>query len=828
MTESTYDYTFACSALQALLPGQNILVTQWRGTEAVSQPYRFEVTVAVRGADLALETLLDQPATLGLRKPDGSAARWHGIITQGGQYGHDETYDYYHLVLEPRLARLGLRSWSDVFLDQQLDDLIVTLLGQAQLTEKYYSDEAPYDYRIAVPDQALASMRREFACQFEESCLDFLKRKLEFYGVYFWFEQGEDRESIVFGNDVSQQPSQVSNAIYYPKGALDPDIRQIALTRMDRHVAMRPATVTLHALHEPGNVRLDMRSGADVVAPFPGQGEVHSIADHFSVVDDVSASDERVDGTSASGANLAQWRAQELACRSLGVQGEARTPGMLAGCFVAVSEYQRQSNAAQYYVLRVEHEGVQTLDAAPTSDEPAYRARFTALPRWQDQPNQSDPIQFRPSRSTPVPHITRLMSGFVDMDPDAGAKRYAQPDGQGRYKVRLPFVRQSYGGYRNSAWLRMSSPYAGGASQQGLAEAGMHFPLREGTEVLISFLNGDPDQPVIVGALPNAEAPSVVTQGNARQHVIRTPAGSYLAMQDGDPPETDSDSEDHLEEEADTYIRLSTTNPKAMLNLGTVPEGEEEEINPGFLLAAENHAEIYGGKSILIEVPDHYRVCAGSETAMDKFLGSERTWPWAPWLSVEHSGGVVFENFTGAKFELAESIVANLTFGLKTENFIGGSFESQFGFGASISWVGGSEINLKERKMVINSTNAVGRSYKIKRLTWSEDTIEREFKTLTYKGDAYKSYTMKSPLIKLMTQTGEGFSSNIVETTVTGTQTNIVGELTGISGSLLTEVSTGDSKLKLDLASATLSAPAQIELKSAGVATVNGSVIKFG
>src|SRR5690606_19179179 len=134
---------FTCSALQELLQGQDILVTQWRGTEAVSQPYRFEVTVAVRGADLALGTLLDQPATLGLRKPDGSAARWHGIVTQGAQCGHDETYDYYQLVLEPRLVRLGLRTWSDIYLDQQLDDLIVTLLGQAQLTDKYYSDDAP-------------------------------------------------------------------------------------------------------------------------------------------------------------------------------------------------------------------------------------------------------------------------------------------------------------------------------------------------------------------------------------------------------------------------------------------------------------------------------------------------------------------------------------------------------------------------------------------------------------------------------------------------------------------------------------------------------------
>src|SRR3546814_5850733 len=123
----------------------------------------------------------------------------------------------------PILARLGLRQWSDIYLDQQLNDLIVALLKEGQLTEKYHSDDDPYDYRIAVPDQDLASMCRPFTCQFDESCLNFLMRKLEFYGVYFWFEQGEDREAIVFGNDASQQPAQVDSAIYYTKGALDPD-----------------------------------------------------------------------------------------------------------------------------------------------------------------------------------------------------------------------------------------------------------------------------------------------------------------------------------------------------------------------------------------------------------------------------------------------------------------------------------------------------------------------------------------------------------------------------------------------------------------------------
>src|SRR3546814_5902083 len=78
MTDAAYDYRLECPALQDLAPGQAIHVTHWRGTEAVSRLYCFEVTFAVRQADLPLEQLLNQPATLFAHKPDGSVLRWHG------------------------------------------------------------------------------------------------------------------------------------------------------------------------------------------------------------------------------------------------------------------------------------------------------------------------------------------------------------------------------------------------------------------------------------------------------------------------------------------------------------------------------------------------------------------------------------------------------------------------------------------------------------------------------------------------------------------------------------------------------------------------------
>src|SRR3546814_915914 len=177
-------------------------------------------------------------------------------------------------------------------------------------------------------------------------------------------------------------------------------------------------------------------------------------------------------------------------------------------------------------------------------------ARFAALPRWLgDGTSDQQPLQFRPAQATPVPVVSHMVNGFVDIDTPNQPKQYAQPDEDGRYKVRLTFARQRYGGNQNSAWLRMATPYAGGSATQGLNNAGMHFPLREGTEVLITFLNGNPDRPVIMAALPNVEAPSVVSATNPGDHIIQTPGGNTLAMRDAAQSSSSSGrSEEHTSE----------------------------------------------------------------------------------------------------------------------------------------------------------------------------------------------------------------------------------------------------------------------------------------
>ena len=98
-------------------------------------------------------------------------------------------------------------------------------------------------------------------------------------------------------------------------------------------------------------------------------------------------------------------------------------------------------------------------------------------------------------------------------------------DEQGRYKVILPFDISGRAKGKGSAWLRMMQPFTG-------PDYGMHFPLRKGSEVLLTFVDGNPDRPIISGAVPNPETRSVVEAGNQDRSGFQTAGGSSFYSDD--------------------------------------------------------------------------------------------------------------------------------------------------------------------------------------------------------------------------------------------------------------------------------------------------------
>src|SRR5262249_21360558 len=137
-----------------------------------------------------------------------------------------------------------------------------------------------------------------------------------------------------------------------------------------------------------------------------------------------------------------------------------------------------------------------------------YRCEFTAIPAE---------VVFRPQRITPKPR----MAGVLQAKVCAQSVEEPHLDQQGRYHVQLLADRAGQG----SHWLRMAQPYSG-------PRYGVHLPLHQGAEVLVTFEDGDIDRPVIAAAVPNAVAESPVSSRNAREPSLITQAGNHLVFND--------------------------------------------------------------------------------------------------------------------------------------------------------------------------------------------------------------------------------------------------------------------------------------------------------
>ncbi len=231
---------------------------------------------------------------------------------------------------------------------------------------------------------------------------------------------------------------------------------------------------------------------------------------------------------------IAQVRAERIACGFHRVKGKSSELSMRAGgSFVLVD-----GNGHEQPLLITGLECRAQNDANET--ERLWEMAFVAQPR---------DVAFRPAHVTPRPRVAGLVNAVVDGEIKG---HYAELDDMGRYHVQVGFDRSGRTDLGASHPVRMMQPHAG-------ARYGMHFPLRPGTEVLLGFVDGNPDRPVIVGTAPNPRTWSPVDDDNHTQNVLRTGSNNELVIED---------------EIGNERIRLHTPHSNTTIQLGSHEEAE--------------------------------------------------------------------------------------------------------------------------------------------------------------------------------------------------------------------------------------------------------------
>ena len=481
------------------LPSDTFAVVDLVGNEAISRLYEFTLTLVSENPALVFETVLNQPATLMIfpRTDAPQPVSYHGLVTHLEQAHQIGSYTVYRAMLAPRLWGLSRDRMSEVYVEQTTPQVIARKLHEHGLASQ------DYELRLTSPYKSWS-----YLCQYEETDLDFIARLMERDGIYFYFEQGPEREKLILVDAQTGQPASVRAVPYRPAASLETSVSEESLQAWVCRQQVPPQRVVLQD-YNYRTASLALLAPAEVSPS--GQGEVRRYGEAFETLEEGQA--------------LATIRAQELACRQQMFQGEGTATGLRAGFCMALQSHYRADYNGRYLVTEVRHEGAQAgtllagLEAAGGAAGPAredfYRSACTAIPAH---------VQFRPERLTPKPRVHGTMTAFVDAE---GAGQYAELDAHGRYKVQVPFDKTDKGAGKASTWVRMATPYAG-------RDHGMHLPLHKGTEVLLTFQDGDPDRPVIASAVPNSLTSSVVNRENQTGATIRSASGNTLHFQDAE------------------------------------------------------------------------------------------------------------------------------------------------------------------------------------------------------------------------------------------------------------------------------------------------------
>jgi len=498
MTQDRIDsFTIKSDALKEGAPPLRVL--SFRGREEISTPFEYEIDLLCDNPALDFDALLENPASLGIRQRAQKGRGFitlkiHGIFRSFEQKETTPQGTRYRAVLVPALWKSGLQMQSQVHTDLSVVEIIEAELTKAGFTEN--------DFELRL--EAANYPKREYTVQYEESDLNFLQRLCADVGIFYYFVHENDRAKVIFA-DKSDHYASLNGHSTVPfrpdsiggNNSVDPENwREESIHSVSLSQDLVPAQVTLRDYNwRTPQVSLKNDQATVERSAF---GTYYEYGSHFK--------------NETEGKFLARVRAEEIEARQVRLEGAGNTRSFRAGALFELEEHPRGSLNDTWLLTRVECEGSQPTDTDAEAGA-QFETRFTAMPGSRE---------FRPPQWENRPRIDGLLSAHIDA---GGSGEYAEIDDHGRYKVKLPFDLTDRCDGKASRFIRMAQPYAGG-------EMGMHFPLHKGVEVLLAHVNGDPDRPIIIGAVPNPDTASPVTGSNQTQCKVQTGGGNSMTFED--------------------------------------------------------------------------------------------------------------------------------------------------------------------------------------------------------------------------------------------------------------------------------------------------------
>ncbi|WP_218422083.1 type VI secretion system tip protein TssI/VgrG [Stutzerimonas stutzeri] len=441
---------------------------EFRGREAISQPYRFELELVSERPDLDLQAVLHKPAFLAL---DPAGKGIHGLVHRIAQGESGKRQTRYRLTLVPQLAYLAHRTNQRIFQHLTVPQII------AQVLEEHGIQADAYRFQLG----PVVYPEREYCVQYDETDLHFVQRLCEEEGIHYHFEHSTAGHVLVFGDDQTSFARLGQPTAYLQDNGMTAD--EPVIKRFAVRIATRTSRVSRRDYDfEQPRLRMEAAYRGEPAANAMPQPDLEDY-------DYPGRFTERARGKHLSQRALERHRHDYRLA-----EGDSDQTGLVSGHLLEISDHPRREWNDLWLLTEVLHEGKQpqVLEESITSHVDngdgfvqGYRNRFSATP-WD--------IPFRPPLNHPKPKVLGSQTAVVTGP--AGEEIHC--DEYGRVKVQFHWDRHGQADDKTSCWLRVSSSWAG--DRYG----GIAIP-RVGMEVLVTFLEGDPDQPLVTGCLYHKE-----------------------------------------------------------------------------------------------------------------------------------------------------------------------------------------------------------------------------------------------------------------------------------------------------------------------------------
>jgi type VI secretion system secreted protein VgrG len=461
--DESYSQDHRLLAIDTPLGKDALLLQEITGYEGISRLFSYDLDLLAYDNDsISFDDIVGQKVSIKFQLPDGSPRYISGFVSRFTQGETDERlFTHYHAQVVPWL-------W---FLTREADCRIFQNMAVPDIISKIFDPFGFKDFKLNLKG---SYPKLEYCVQYRETSFNFISRLMEEFGIFYYFDHTtQGKHTMVLANQSSNLPACPGSPISYDTevGGLD-DPQVINNWHVGQEVKTGKYSVTDYNFttpstsllaNEPTVVSLSASQDLELY-DYPG---LHTTKDE--------------------GDTVAKVRMQEEEAGYMVVSGAGNGRGLMSGFSFELKNHYRSDQNTKYVATEVRHFGSagQSYTSAGTTGGETYSNHFTSIPAS---------VPYRPLRVTPKPFVQGPQPALVVGK--AGEEIWV--DKYGRVIVQFYWDRLGEKNENSSCWIRVSQPWAGG-------NWGAMWIPRIGQEVLVSFLEGDPDRPVITGRVYNAD-----------------------------------------------------------------------------------------------------------------------------------------------------------------------------------------------------------------------------------------------------------------------------------------------------------------------------------